>query len=361
MKVVTITENFSRGHGIATSISMLLRKIHESSPDIGLELICNETDGIGEEDFPSDIKLIVANKPRIFGYNHPATIWLVKYAENNPDTIIHGHNAIATWPLLFKKAKKLITWHGNNSPNWNSAEYGPLQKRLAIRLTLDLSTHMFRSLDKIVAVSDYLRNELINHYRIPSKKIERIYWGADAEKFSDSGEDQRYMLFVGRHVRYKNIGVLVELARCLNYPLICVGDGPERANLEEYAKKIGAPVKFKGKVPLQDLIRLYQNCSFYVTASKWEGFGLPPIEAGACGKPAIVPHNSAHVESVRDSVTGVVYETFNELCIAAKKLIDEPGKRFEMGRAARAHIVKNFNLNDTVAAYVDVYRRLISV
>ncbi len=360
MRVITVNGSFIRGHGIDTVISSTLRGIYENHRDIELELLCNETEGLQEDGFPEHIPIIVAGRPKIFGYHHFVYFWLTKQVKADEDSIIHIHHPMATWPFLFKGGKKIVTWHGNNNLNWTDRGFGSWRKRVARKLLLDVSTHMFRSLDRIVTISDYLRNELIDSYHIPGSKIDRVYWGIDPNKFIDSGEDEEYMLFVGRHVNYKNIKMLIDLSKQMDFPLVLVGEGYERSNLEAYARQLNAPVEFKGKVSLSELIELYQKCSFYVTASKWEGFGLPPLEANACGKPVLVPNNTAHVEMTIDSETGYICTDFNAFCKHTRRLIDEPQMRRDMGKAAREHVVANFGLDSAVAAYVDIYRRLVS-
>lgn len=355
---MTINGSLSRGYGIDTAIATTLRRIHEIDREINLELICGEVEGLIEDGFPDDIPLTVKKIQKVFGFRYALSFTLLNYVKDTDSTIIHSHHPVVTLPLLFKKGKKMVTWHGNNNLNWNDAGFGPLPKRITRKAVLDICTHMFRGLNRIVTVSDYLRNELVDRYGIPRRRVERIYWGVDMEKLQDSNEDRGYMLFVGRYVNYKNIGALVKLAHALNYPLVCVGEGVERANLEEYSKKLRAPVKFEGRVPLSELIKLYQQCSFYVTASKWEGFGLPPVEACACGKPAIVPRNTAHTELVVDSKTGLIYRDYNELMRATKSLIEEPNKRIDIGKAAREHVNQKFNLDNTAAAYLGIYRSL---
>jgi glycosyltransferase involved in cell wall biosynthesis len=358
MKVITVHGSFTRGHGMDTVISTTLRKIHENHPDIDLSLLCNETEGLCDDGFPKDIPITVTNHSKIFGYHHFAYFWLAKEVKAENDTVIQLHHPMGTWPFMFKQGKKVLTWHGNNNEHWNDPGFGSFPKRVARKLLLDSSTHMFRSLDQIVTISDFLRNELVNRYGISKDKIERIYWGIDSDKFSEGQEDQGYMLFVGRHVNYKNIRTLIELSKELNFPLICAGGGKERENLEKYARELNAPVEFKGVIPLNELVSLYQNCSFYVTASKWEGFGLPPLEANSCGKPSIVPNNTAHVEMTVDQKTGFIYSDLDQLIEYGQVLVRDPNRRQDMGRAARENVVNHFSLENSSAAYVDLYEKL---
>ncbi|MBD3164711.1 glycosyltransferase [Candidatus Woesearchaeota archaeon] len=98
----------------------------------------------------------------------------------------------------------------------------------------------------------------------------------------------------------------------------------------------------------------------HVTASKWEGFGLPPLESNACAKPVLVPDNTAHVEMKKHSETGYICDSFNAFCRFARTLIDEPHMRYDMVQAAREHVIENFSLDPAAAAYMDIYGGLDS-
>ncbi len=358
MKVIHLEGGFVRGQGITTSIATLLKEINSRHNGITLEVLCNESNGVREDGLPPNVTVTQMERRKFLGYHHFALYPELFRLAASDDKIVHIHNPTSVWPLLKKKGRRVITWHGNNNQNWNSPGFGSFPKRILRRGFLDLSTYMLRELDKVITISDFLRNDLVNYFRLPSKLVERVYWGTDVDTFKPANVDGGYMLFVGRHVPYKGIQDLVDLSHELKFPLVVAGDGIEKDRLEEYAKQKGAPVKFMGKVPLSELIRLYQGCSFYITASRWEGFGLPLIEAGSSGKPVIAPDNSAHPEVVVDSKTGLIYRNKGELLAAAKSLVDDPIKRVDLGFAARAHVMQKFDMHQTADRYMQIYRSL---
>jgi glycosyltransferase involved in cell wall biosynthesis len=200
---------------------------------------------------------------------------------------------------------------------------------------------------------------LVENYGFKHEDVERIYNGCDTNRLVGNGVDNKYMLFVGRHVHYKNIRTLIDLAKETGYKLICVGDGLDKSNLEIYAKKVEACVEFKGNVPFDEMVKLYQECSFYVTASKWEGFGLPVIEAGACEKPALVPNNTAHPELIEDGKTGFIYDDYGELARFAKRLIQDQELRRSMGLQGRKRVESKFSLDRTARKYIELYKELV--
>ncbi len=358
MRVVTVHNTVTRGSGIDSTIATTLSTIHQLHPAIRLEVICNETDGLKEDGFFQDIPVTEFKRRKFRGYSHFSFFPEIVRLDATSDSILHVHHPTAVLPLSVKRGKKVLTYHGNNRGCWNNPDFGPLLQRIVRKGILDLSTLLCQSLDRVVTISDFLRRELIGSYGFSPEKVERIYWGVDTTLFHPISKDDGYMLFVGRQVGYKRIKTLMEVAAAVRFPLVLVGDGKERCSLEHYARELGAPVTFKGKVPLSELIDLYQRCSFYVTASYWEGFGLPPLEAAACGKTAIVPSNSAHPEVTLDGETGVVYNDKGELRAAVRSLISSPHQLVDLGAAARARVEESFDARQTAQAYVDLYSKL---
>ena len=120
MRVVTISGSLVRGNGIDTIVSSTLRKIHEMNPQIQLEVICNQEAGIREDGFPTEVNLAVSGHPTLLGYHQLAIVRLSGYIQSEEDTLLHLHHPITTLPLIFKKGKKIATWHGNNNEHWSS-------------------------------------------------------------------------------------------------------------------------------------------------------------------------------------------------------------------------------------------------
>ncbi|MFH1316384.1 MAG: glycosyltransferase family 4 protein [Candidatus Woesearchaeota archaeon] len=365
MKVSTFNLDFSRGHGIATTIANILRKVHEQRPDISLEVLCQQQNGLVEDGFPNDIPIHLLGQKKIAGKHFLGFLKdMLEYTPSEGE-IMHTHYQPYSFGLIPKKGKRISTWYGNNFKCWDDPCFGPWRNRVRRVALMGSSTHSQRFLDHIVTISDYLCNKLVKKYHIPGEMVTRIHLGVDVSQFQASDQDDGYMLFVGRHVGYKNIKMLIDLSKAMdNYPLVCIGDGDEKEEFEDYARKMEVPAIFTGKIPLAKLIIYYQKCSFYVTASKWEGFGLPLIEAGACGKPVIAPNHTGHKEIIRDwgnnnNPTGLLYNNFEEMGLSALALINSSRMREDLGKAARQHVVEKFNLDRVAREYVEVYESLM--
>ncbi len=140
--------------------------------------------------------------------------------------------------------------------------------------------------------------------------------GVDIERFS-SGDGRRIrkmygidnddflLLYTGRLVEYKNIDYIIR-SMDKDQKLIIVGRGDDRKRLELVSNKYASGnVFFSGFVDDEELPDYYAACDAWITASKYEGFCVPIIEAMAAGKPVIVPMVGAMPDIVGDA--GVVY------------------------------------------------------
>jgi glycosyltransferase involved in cell wall biosynthesis len=164
---------------------------------------------------------------------------------------------------------------------------------------------------------------------------------------------------VGRHEPHKRIDELIKLSKIVSYPLVIAGSGSETKRMKELAKKIKAPVKFVGRVSTDELVKLYQNCSFFVSSSRWEGFGLIFLEAAACGKPSIGYNICAIPEVIKNGETGFLVKNFSEFLEKIKLLRENKTLREKMGKNARK-FSKKFSWKKTVKEYEKIFREVVS-
>jgi glycosyltransferase involved in cell wall biosynthesis len=202
---------------------------------------------------------------------------------------------------------------------------------------------------KIIAISENTKLDIIKHYNIPEKKIAVIHFGHT--KFPASGTEitpelpKKFILFVGTRKIYKNFDFFVRaIAPLLNKDkdlyLICAGtefDKNEKNNFN--ILNISDQLR-SYLVDGEDLSNLYKNALCFVFPSLYEGFGLPTLEAFACGCPAIISDNScmreigggaavyinpeSH-EDIMDKVENIIYNSNlrNEMAMNGFKKIQE--------------------------------------
>lgn len=182
-----------------------------------------------------------------------------------------------------------------------------------------------RRADRVVAVSANVRSELVERFALREEEVTVISPAVDMTRFRPSSEgdvrlaaeryglDPPYILYTGTLEPRKNIvGVLdayaelpVELRE--RYQLVLAGgkgwlDSRIRERLEELAD---LRIRATGYVPDADLPAIYGGASLFVYPSFYEGFGMPPLEAMACGVPVITSDRSSLPEVVGDAAIKV--------------------------------------------------------
>ncbi len=189
--------------------------------------------------------------------------------------------------------------------------------------------------DKIIAVSESTRNDLIEKYGIEPWRIEKIYSGipesvkrpvqGDLEEFRKRhGLPKEFILFLGKLEPRKNIPALIKAFDHLkdtsglsDLHLVIVGakgwlfkDIFREAETASHKNKI----IFKDYIKDEDKKSYYSLASAFVYTSFFEGFGFPPLEAMACGTPVIVSNNSSLPEVVGDA--GILVDPYNAVDIS---------------------------------------------
>lgn len=174
---------------------------------------------------------------------------------------------------------------------------------------------MHKRCDKVVAISEFVKQTGMTAYDLPSEKIVVIYNGVDISRFCVSaeprGDGPMELIFVGRLIREKGVHLLLEalsqLPESMKIHATIVGFGPEYENLRQQAKNqnLDVRVDFLGK--RMDVSELLAKADYFVhPATLQEGFGITLVEAMAVGKPCIASDGGA-IQEVLDSTTGFLF------------------------------------------------------
>jgi glycosyltransferase involved in cell wall biosynthesis len=150
--------------------------------------------------------------------------------------------------------------------------------------------------DYIIAISEFAKNDILNHLNIGNKPVSVIYNGCNVLKFPDYDTPAYrpavpFLFSIGTVVPKKNFHVLPCLLKNNDYELIVAGKGNEYAQIiVEEAKKFGVEnrVKLTGAITVEDKYWYLKNCTAFLFPSLAEGFGIPPVEAMYFGKPTFL-------------------------------------------------------------------------
>ncbi len=214
--------------------------------------------------------------------------------------------------------------------------------------------------DKIITVSSYSKKEIEKFYPFSKGKIEVVYLGYNKEFKKLGLQKRKEILFVGSLNERKNfIGVLkafINLKR-KDYKLIVVGNfsyvftiNNETQEILNMAKE-SDNIEFKMNILNSELVKLYNQSELFIFPSFYEGFGLPVLEAMACGVPVITSHVSSLPEVGGDAVVYVDPSSVDDIknkmqmVLNDKKLQDEMikkglkrAKEFSWEKSAKEHI-----------------------
>ncbi|MGK7393553.1 MAG: glycosyltransferase family 4 protein [Candidatus Cyclobacteriaceae bacterium M3_2C_046] len=199
---------------------------------------------------------------------------------------------------------------------------------------------------KLLFVCDPLRQYFMEHFHFPARKTDIVYNSTQSGKFSMNGtlDMNRFNIgFIGRLVGLKRVEYLLELAGVLkneqisDFNIHILGDGPERASLEEKASQLNVTreVRFWGFQT--DLVRFYNQFDLFILPSQEEALSLSLIDAGSTGLPSIAFDVGGNKEIIQDQQTGYIVDSKQELFTRTLQLYHDQALRQKMGDAALSY------------------------
>lgn len=212
--------------------------------------------------------------------------------------------------------------------------------------------------DRIFCNSLTTAQDVQHFLKVPSQKLVITPLACDHERFQFLDlPTSNYFLYIGRGNPHKNIDRLIrafaQLPQAQNYELWLAGSFDSRytPGLQQLAISLGiqAQVKFLDYVPEQELPRLINRAIALVFPSLWEGFGLPVLEAMACGTPVITSNISALKEVAGEAAILVNPYKTKEITAAMQDLLQDQGLRSHLCDRGLAR-AKQFTWQQTAAA-----------
>jgi len=251
--------------------------------------------------------------------------------------------------------------------------YHPARRVLLNAPLVDLAA---RRADAIVTVSETAKRDIVRLYKLDPSRVHVVHEAAAPSFHRVADPDEldrvrmkyrladRIILYVGTIEPRKNLPKLIEAfaarkrAGDLPHHLVCVGPyGWLSRGLEELIQrtKVSHAIHFTGYVPFEDLPALYSLAELFVYPSMYEGFGLPVIEAMACGTPVITGRAAALAEVGGDAVEQVERMDVDALGDAMTRLAHDSARRAELSQSALAR-AERFSWRRAARETMAVYR-----
>ncbi|PHM66215.1 putative mannosyltransferase [Xenorhabdus stockiae] len=271
---------------------------------------------------------------------------------------------------LYTPCRHIVTIHDLASieyPEWTTRSFSTLYRIITPQIV--------KNCDSIIAVSEYTKNRLLDLYKLPSSKIHVIHNGID-EKFSVIEDKsnlsylyQKYSLPSGKLILTissieprKNISRLLsaweKISSSLNDThLIIAGARNDRIFKDAGILNIPDRVHFTGYIDDIDIVNLYNCATAFIYVPLYEGFGLPPLEAMACGLPVITSNVSSLPEVVGNAAMLVNPFNTNDIANAMIEIIQNNQHSKTLSQMSVIQATK-FSWNKTAK---ETYNLLINV
>lgn len=375
MQVCIDVSPTAQGHaGLGRYAGEIAHELAHHSNGVNLSLFYNHQ---GQTQLPDHLAHLPAKTVHIGNKPWRMAVWLSQLGRWSMDKTFGATDIFhATNHLLahFKQARTVYTLHDLIFLRY--PEYHLPYNRWYLTLTMP---RYLRAADVIVTPSEWTRQDALQHYHLPETKIKVIYEAAaphfkpvtgvgDLERVRQKYSlPPKFILHVATIEPRKNLSRLLDAFQTLlaDWPdlrLVLVG---KKGWLYEHffqhlqASGLESRVIFPGYVADADLPAFYQMAKLFVFPSLYEGFGLGPLEAMACGTPVVSSNRSSLPEVVGDA--GLLFEPTDTRALAQamrRVLTDETLQAELKGRSLRQ--AQKFSWAKAAEAHVAIYQSLLA-
>ncbi len=229
--------------------------------------------------------------------------------------------------------------------------------------------------DAVVAVSRTMRDDILAHFKVDPSRVHVIHNGIDLDLWtrrplgaglkSAWGIADDYVLFLGRCTPQKGAETLVDAAAEIPCQVVMAMGGADTPDYEQRVTRKLAErsniVHIKGMLTEDEAAQLYSGARAFICPSVYEPFGIINLEAMACETPVVASAVGGIVEIVVDGETGTLVPPSDPAALAAavRRLLENPARAAEMGRAGRLRAERGFSWQSIARRTRDLYAGLI--
>lgn len=358
--------NYSR-----TLINALIKEIEQEKgqEDLFLNLY---TPKYGNKDLRQQV-----SSSEILSYHYPSTklhnLWreklIVKDLKQDKVSLFHGLTGQLPYGIKTSGIKSIVTIH--DIIFLVHPEFYPLIDRKLYTLKF---FNAIRQADKIIAISNCTKKDIIRYGKVEEEKIEVIYQPC-SKKFSQNLDTQKsklikqkynlfdeFILNVGSIEKRKNILLCIKaIENKENINLVIVGKWTKYCKeIETYIEKhhLNNRIKIFHNISNEDLPYFYDMAKFFIYPSIYEGFGLPLIEAIQMNKAVIAAKGSCLEEAGGDNNIYVDPYNVEDCSNAIMELWNNEQKRNSMVISSKEYI-KRFDNSNIAQTYLSIYKKIL--
>ncbi len=237
----------------------------------------------------------------------------------------------------------------------------------------DITRFSIEESDAITAVSEYLKNQTLYRFSI-SKKITVIPNFVDTNHFfphktnhkdcmRKSGE--KIIMHISNFRKVKRIPDIVDVfesvSKRISARLVLIGGGPEKEKIIGLVEEKGLSDKVKFLGRQNDVSDIIPCADIYMLTSEHESFGLTALEAMSCGVPVVGTSGSGMDGFLGDNSAGFLYPVgdVHGMVEGCLRILENPEMAVEMGKEGRKKAVEEYNVDNIVSIYEDLYKKMI--
>ncbi len=271
-------------------------------------------------------------------------------------------------PIESIKSKKVVT----TIHDFSFIHYPDFHPRKRIEYFREnFFTNIKRS-DSIITVSEYIKQEILDRLSFSEDQISVIYHGIRHDIFKPMVNPspgieipRKFILFVGSIEPRKNLFNLLKAYSLLSkelkseYKLLLVGfQGWQNSEIMAEINKNKEYIHYAGYVTDQQLSAIYNLATCFIFPSYYEGFGLPPVEAMACGAPVIVSRAGPMPEVCGDAALYIDPYSVDDIKETLEDLLCSEKKQEDLSKAGLQR-ARMFNWSKSAEAHRQVFNKLI--
>lgn len=362
--------------GVATNAVLLLQALMRRESEFRFEAILNPgTEGLVERYLGEPIPNL---RPLLVPYSLfslAGQFLLPLRLRGQGVAIYHSPNYLGL--TVSPGVKLVVTIHDLNI--YHHAEASPRSKTARWHRAFAVAVrHSLRRADAVLTASQTSAQDLHRTFPRSAEKVHVVHGIVNSLFFEPRRSEQvvalrrrlgitgTLVLYVGRCAPYKNVEALIQAvlllrAEGLDASLVVAGD-PDGYYPEQEFEALGVRlrpfVRFLGFVECEELAMLYQAADMLVFPSRFEGFGLPPLEAMASGSPVVCSPSGALPE-VSGEAALYVEPTPPGIAEGIRRVVSEPNLRAELVRRGRRQ-ASHYSPEAAAERVIDIYRRLLS-